>query len=440
MPVFRLLGPDGRPREQGEGEVRTVHGALVLPTRPPLRVPAADIATLTETIQPYGLHLTLTDGTAIELTMLGRMRGQIYAELHDARAAQTVKAQHAEGIGTPEIFPGACGDVPAELRLYDDALVVIGTTADPLRLPYSFITGVTLDDYRVTVHAAGRAPLTCSRLGRRTTEFKDLLDTRIDNAAIRTSTFLGALLPGLGPLDLRSTADALRDGLAAPRTALDTIDPSIWPTLVSAATLPERRPGVAALQGGMFLGFKQTVSVERPAVGVEAWHDSTRGPNWDHGPGGASGYGGMFRGMILSGGPSIAFWLLGTGGTGPTRAMTPRADVTRGRLTPASTDYDALVVSGEEPPVLAFVLCHTPSGRVVYEVLNQPDHATYVFDGDPAAVNHALDLIGFRVSAITEGVPARAPAVRTLRDAFVGRVVHTESGWQSRLAALTQPG
>ena len=446
MPVFRLLGPDGRMREQGEGDVRTVQGALVLPGRPPLRIPPTDIAALTETTQPYGLRLTLTDGTAVELTMLGRMRGQIFAELRDARADQAVDTQLAEGVGRPETFPCAVGEIAAELRLYDDALVVIGASADVIRVPYPFITHVALEGYRVTVRAGGRGPLVIGRLARRTTEFKDLLDARIEKAAIRTSTFLGALLPGLGALALRATANALRDGLAAPRGALDAIDRTIWPALLKAATLPARHGAVDTLagMGEMWLGFKQTSSVERPAEGVEAWHDSSRGPNLDHGPGGAAGYGGMFQGMILAGGPSVALWLLGNRGIGGSHAMVPRADVTRGRLTPASTDYDALTVSGEAPPILAFALCRTPTGRLVYEVLNEDDHATYVFQGDPQQVNHALDLIGFQVSAIGESDSAAHPhrrtrALETLRQSFIGRVHHTGPGWPARVAALARP-
>jgi hypothetical protein len=115
----------------------------------------------------------------------------------------------------------------------------------------------------------------------------------------------------------------------------------------------------------------------------------------------------------------------------------PRADVRRGRLTPATTDYDALTVSGNDPAVLAFVFCRTPDGRTIYEVLNKPRHATYVYrSSEVAEINRALDLIRFRVSAVYAEDSAgsehrlaiqRSPALRVLRDAYERRIVHGPS-------------
>jgi hypothetical protein len=74
--------------------------------------------------------------------------------------------------------------------------------------------------------------------------------------------------------------------------------------------------------------------------------------------------------------------------------------------------------------VLAFALAAGPGG-VAYEVLNRPEPATYVFRGDPAAVNRALDDAGFDPAALAAS-PGLAPA---------GRVPH-DAGWAGRIAAL----
>jgi hypothetical protein len=102
--------------------------------------------------------------------------------------------------------------------------------------------------------------------------------------------------------------------------------------------------------------------------------------------------------------------------------MAARPDVTRGRLTPATEDLSALAVTGESPTVLAFALAAGPGG-VAYEVLNRPERETYVFRGDLAAVNRALDDAGFDPAALA---PHLAPG---------GRVPHDER-WQDRVAAL----
>jgi hypothetical protein len=85
----------------------------------------------------------------------------------------------------------------------------------------------------------------------------------------------------------------------------------------------------------------------------------------------------------------------------------------------------------------------------VYEVLNEHDHASYVYRADApervAELNRALALIGYRVAALYSDAQAagspyhlaaqRLPALHLLRAAYLGRVVHTD-GWAERLRAL----
>jgi hypothetical protein len=118
-----------------------------------------------------------------------------------------------------------------------------------------------------------------------------------------------------------------------------------------------------------------------------------------------------------------AFRALGAGMTGRgLRPMAVRPDVTRGLLTPATEDLSALAVTGENPTVLAFVLVQGPGG-VAYEVLNRPEPVTYVFRGELAAVNRALDDAGFDPGRLASRL---APG---------GQVPHDEQ-WPERIAAL----
>jgi hypothetical protein len=464
---FRLIAEGGALLDEGDGTAEMAGGALVVTPQhgAVLRVAPADVVEIGEP-EPFTVRLALSDGARLELRRLGHMRTQLLAELGDARVADTERVLLLDGVGTPETFPGTCDGMAADLRLYDDALVVVPAGGLAEKLPYAFIRGVTTDPsgYTLFLDVPGRPPVTLGRLARRTGEFLELLRSRTGAAAGRTAHFLAALLPGLGPVALRSVAALLRDGRAAARTDLEAVEPSVFPALLDAACAPERAAGARRLltSGTTWLGFKQTVSVQREGSGAAPWRDPARPPVLDHdGRAGsfAPGLPGMFSAGVMSGfdgpfdayGPSLAFGMLGLGGLqgasagGPHR---PREVFPHQNVTPAYTDFDALSAT-VDPTVLAFLLVLTPSGHLVYEVLNAPDHATYVFtcrDADQAAqLNRALDLLSLRVEGIYADASSagsqyrkaaeRLPALRVLRERLAGRVIHDE-GWPTKLGDI----
>jgi hypothetical protein len=313
----------------------------------------------------------------------------------------------------------------------------------------------------VTVEVVGREAVTLSRLGSRTDELAGLLTRRLREARGRTAAFLGSLLPGLDPMALREAAGLLRDGVAVPVDTLDGIHPDLASTPLEVAALPARRDAVAELgrRASLAIGFKQIASVRTEAVGVTPWQDHAATPHiGGHGsPGGSFGTGmmGLMAAGVMSGGPPMgpggsggpggmfgygdgygrygdywAFQALGAGmNSGQSRSMTPRPDVTRGRLIPAGEDLPALVASGDDPTVLAFVLGGA-GDRVVYEVLNRPEPMTYVYQAagpDPlATINRALDDAGFQPAAVHAG---------GLAGALAGRAAH-DAQWPARIAEL----
>jgi hypothetical protein len=475
---YRLLTASGAATEDGDADVEVADGALVVSPSggAVLRVPFAQISSVGEG-QPYTLEVGLAGGQVIELSRLGAMRTQLLAELRDARGAATASA--AGAVGQAEPFSATCGSDQVEVRVYEDALLILRDAASE-RISFSFVTGVRSADYVVTLEVAGRDPLALSRLGRRTGELASLLTDRLAKARGRTAAFLSALLPGLDAMALRQAAGLLRDGVAAPASTLRSIHPDLFTTLTQVAALPARQPIVADLarRTDLAIGFKQVTSVHRAAVGATPWHDHAAAPHiGEHeNPGGsfAPGLRGMMAAGIMSGGPPVgpgfggagfaggsfgggpfgfgegygefgdywAYRALGAGMNAATpRQMSTRPNVERGRLTPATEDFAALTVSGQDPTVLAFLLGRVDE-FVVFEVLNSDEHSTYLYRAaDPdgfTAVNRALDDCGFAVSAVhAQGLrsptAAATPSAAFLIGALATAIPHGPQ-WQSRIA------
>jgi hypothetical protein len=480
---YRLLAASGTELEAGAGDVTVAGGVLELQPQAgltaALRVPTGRIASVAEP-EPYIVLVALADGTALELSGLGRMRTQLLEELRDARAE--VAAAESGAVGSAARFSGMAGTSPADLYVFEDALLVMAG-GQATRVAFSFVTDVRARDYVVEIDVAGAGTLAVTRLGRRTGEFTELLTERLREARHRTAAFLGSLLPGLDPIAVRTAAGLLRDGVAVPAGALDAIHPDLSATLLRVAARPDRLAAVAGLarQADLAIGFKQVTSARRPALGLTAWQDPSVTPHiGEHetpggrfgpglggvltagvmsgiGPGGGlggygmGGYGGPFGGGPGGFGGYWAFRALGAGAnwnSGGQHPMTPRADVRHGLLTPETEDLAALTTAGEDPTVLAFALLSSRRGGdlVAYEALNRPEPATYAYRAggpDPrAVVNRALDDAGFapaEIHAAASGdltAPYRQLAATSpLASALAATIPH-DPDWSARLTEL----
>ena len=494
---YRLVGANGSVLEAGNGEVTVAGGILELQPAGGsiLRVPSGRIASVAEP-EPFTVLVTLADGTALELSRLGRMRTQLLEELRDARAEGV--AAETGAVGSAVRFTGTVAGGPADLHVFEDALLVVAD-GRVQRIAFSFVADARVRDYTVYIDVTGQHTLAVTRLGRRTSEFATLLGERLREARTRTSAFLGSLLPGLDPMALRAATGLLRDGVAVSARELDAIHRDLSATLLRVATLPERFAAVASLaaQADLAIGFKQVTSVRRAAVGGTPWHDPAVTPHiGEHetpggrfglglggvmaagvvsglGPGGGlgghglggyglggyglggHGYNGPFGGGPGAYGALGGYWAfraLGGGLNwnpgGGQHQMTPRADVGRGLLIPETEDLTALTTSGADPTVLAFALVTPARGGdpVAYAVLNLPKPVTYVYRaGGPnprAAVNQALDDAGFAATelhAATSGDLAAAhrqdAGSSPLATALLATIPH-DPGWLAQLTGL----
>lgn len=146
---YRILSPGGEKLQDGRADVDVAGGALVLapPGESVLRIPFGQIASVAEP-EPFGVRITLADGHALELSRLGVMRTQLLAELRDGRGNAAASASAA--LGEAAVFSCLSGGEPAEVRVYDDALLVVGASGAE-RVGFSFAGAVL-------AFALGRAP------------------------------------------------------------------------------------------------------------------------------------------------------------------------------------------------------------------------------------------------------------------------------------------
>ena len=181
---YRLLTPTGEATEEGTADAKVADGTFVLTPDggEVLRVPFGQIASVAEAEQ-FTLRVALAQGTVVELSRLGVMRTQLLAEMKDAHANAAAKT--AATVGEADVFSGYAGGEQVEIRVYDDALLVIGP-GSPLRVSFAFVKAVTNDNYVITVEVTGSDPVVLTRLGNRSGEFAKALSLRIGDARSRS--------------------------------------------------------------------------------------------------------------------------------------------------------------------------------------------------------------------------------------------------------------
>ncbi len=460
---YKIFDLKGSLIDESDGTVKVAAGALVVAPNvgQPFTIQPRSIE---ELIEPdlFTISIQLSDGSKVELSRLGQMRTQLLADLSAMRHQDAKETRLLVGIGNAEKFKGVVNGSESEVFLYDDALVAMPNSGETLQLLYSFVESVESDatGYHLKLLVKGDDPVSLERFANRTGELLKALQAKVAGASVRTSAFLSTLLPGLGPIELRTVSDLLRDGIAGEVVALNSIDSTIFPVLLEAATTPPLKDLANSLvnYGDVRIGFKQRRSVERKASGGETWYDHTHKAIEDHGgtPSAPLGFGGVLMGSMVEGGLrdrrgsgfagafesggfplacemlGMSMWGQGLVGRGSMRMlpgtnqnshnMAGRNVPSQSPLKIAHTDYESLRVDGDRPTILAFLLVSAES-TAIYAPLNDPRNPIVIFDtscSDVNAINRALALVDFEVGVFVEDVQSVGSRVRTVLDKLSG--------------------
>jgi hypothetical protein len=252
--------------------------ALAPEGRPSFALALTDIEELHD--DNYTLRLTDHTGSRYALSMLGKAYGQLLAELRTARDAALERDLLLRGVGLKDTFPakvfGRGEPIPADVRLYEDLLVVRPERGTMFGIPLSFVEEVTWDDslYQVHVRTDDGDELVLGHLAKRAEELIAELRRQLEALAARTARTLTAIMPGAGAGGVRALASEMRDGRAVARERVEGIDPGLWP-LLETAVAGERREAYDALvtrgvAGWTSFGVKAVRADAEPEPGAEA--------------------------------------------------------------------------------------------------------------------------------------------------------------------------
>ncbi len=227
--------------------------------RPGIHVCYADIERLAAVED--ALQLELYDGRRYALHHLGQRLAGLYAHLDEQRRVQLVRQLPWLAGSCPKAFRGAYALLetgplvanggapppcaPADVVLYDTALVILPETGDPCWLSYADLEELSPGPGAgcLVVHFDLGDQLVLTLLGERSGELADDLAARVSALDRRTAEVLREHLPPrTADWCCRRLARHLRLGKAANRAAVEAIAPDLWPCL-EAAVLRHRLGG-----------------------------------------------------------------------------------------------------------------------------------------------------------------------------------------------------
>jgi len=147
-----------------------------------------------------------------------------------------IKANFIYYTKTNEVLEGLC-----ELRLYDTSLVVIPECGEIIRVLFSEIQEISVEDYSVLVVREDGERLSLSKMGWEFDNFIKVFSEVYNARQLEVQTYLKELLPEAHPLTIREIASFMKEGKAVRRIDIDMISPDLWKEL-------ERRIGLLGIK------------------------------------------------------------------------------------------------------------------------------------------------------------------------------------------------
>jgi hypothetical protein len=226
-------GTDG-PSGAGRGRLEPGRFTLVPSAGEPVYIEYRNIISLDAT--DYLITMRLSSGEGLQLSKLGYAyedfaRGLVLLRNEQILGDMLMSEALIDGGATGEFTFVSSGETRTgrcEVRVYETALVVLPDTADLRRLALADIAQVTDGDYSLIVSLESGAQLTLARLGSRLDPLKKSLSDATTALSVKAQGLLAESAPGVDPLVLRKAARFLRDGRAARRLDIEAVSRDAW--------------------------------------------------------------------------------------------------------------------------------------------------------------------------------------------------------------------
>jgi hypothetical protein len=164
------------------------------------------------------------------LRNLSKFRNELI--IHDMLMEEMVRKSGVEaefvylnGDGK-ELDKGRC-----EPRLYETAMVIIPEKREPLRIPYSDILKTVEEDYALAVTRESGEKFLFSHMGKDLDPFKKALSEAMNEISLKAQSSLKELLPEVDPSTIKKAARFMKEGRAARRSDIESVSKGLWEKL-----------------------------------------------------------------------------------------------------------------------------------------------------------------------------------------------------------------
>jgi hypothetical protein len=185
----------------------------------------------------YTVDITLTSNEKLTLKRLGyqyedflfqlfRLRNQLllkYLLMEELLLQAGFEGQYSSISSDGQMKTGQC-----EIRLYDTGLVLLPQKADPIRIPYCYISQISKGDYKLSVIDELANKIEISQLGANFDPLSKALSEAFNKMITRTQENVKELIPEADPATVRKLASLMKDGRAAKRKDIELLSSEFW--------------------------------------------------------------------------------------------------------------------------------------------------------------------------------------------------------------------